>query len=199
VFDSLVDLATSSSWTYAVLFAFAAGDAVAPILPSETLVVAAAALAASGSPHFGLVLAAAAPGAVAGDNLGYLIGRFFGERVRAWAASRRKAKQRLELAARQLERRGGTIIVMARFVPGGRTATMLAAGVVSMRWRRFLLLDLAAAIVWALYCGLIGFFGGTAFEDEPLVGVAFALGLALVLGALGEGARRVVLHLRSRG
>lgn len=68
MWDSLVDLASGSPWTYAVVLGFAALDAIAPLVPSETIVVAAAALAASGRLSLALVLAAAAAGAVAGDN-----------------------------------------------------------------------------------------------------------------------------------
>jgi membrane-associated protein len=195
VFESLVDLASGSSWTYAVVLAFAALDAVAPIVPSETLVVAAAALAGSGRLNLALVLLAAAAGAFAGDNSAYLIGRLASRRIMRWASRSPKRAQRLATAERQLDQRGGTIIVVSRFVPGGRTATMVAAGAVGMAWRRFAPLDLAAASIWSLYAGLIGFFGGTAFEDEPLVGVALALGLAALLGLLIEAGRRL-LHRR---
>lgn len=196
MFESLVQLASGSAWTYAVVLAFAALDAVAPLVPSETLVVAAAALAASGRLSLALVLLAAAAGAFAGDNSGYLIGRLASRRVERWMSGSPKRARRLAGAERQLEQRGGTIIVVSRFVPGGRTATMISAGIVGMRWRRFAVLDLAAAVIWALYGGLIGFFGGTAFEDEPLVGVGLALGLATLLGLLIEAGRRLLRRRR---
>lgn len=197
MFDSLVDLATGSSWTYAVVLAFAAADAIAPIVPSETIVVAAAALAASGRLNLLVVLLAAAAGAFAGDNAVYLIGRAFEGRVKRFASTHEKTKERLAWADRQLERRGAIIIIVSRFVPGGRTATMLAAGLAPLPWRRFAVFDLAAVSLWALYAGLIGFFGGSAFENEPLVGVGLALGLAFALGALVEGARRLLNRRRS--
>lgn len=196
MFESLVDLASGSSWTYAVVFAFAVLDAVAPVVPSETLVVAAAALAASGRLNLALVLLAAAAGAFAGDNGAYLIGRLSSTRIERWTSQSPKRARRLAAAKRQLARRGGTIVVVSRFVPGGRTATMVAAGVVRMRWRSFAALDLAAALTWSLYGGLIGYFGGTAFEDEPLVGVALALGLATLLGLLIETGRRLLRRRR---
>lgn len=196
MFESLVDLASGSSWTYAVVFAFAVLDAVAPLVPSETLVVAAAALAASGRLNLALVLLAAAAGAFAGDNGAYLIGRLSSTRIERWTSQSPKRARRLAAAKRQLARRGGTIVVVSRFVPGGRTATMVAAGVVRMRWRSFAALDLVAALTWSLYGGLIGYFGGTAFEDEPLVGVALALGLATLLGLLIETGRRLLRRRR---
>lgn len=187
-----MDLASSSAWTYAVVLGFSALDAVAPLVPSETIVVAASALAASGRLSLALVLAAAAAGAIAGDNAAYAIGRLAGERVRSWLSASAQRKERLASAEGQLDRRGGTLIVASRFVPGGRTATMLAAGLLRMRWRRFAAYDLAAAILWALYSGLIGFFGGSAFENEPLVGVGLALGIAFLVAAIVETARRLL-------
>lgn len=191
VWDSLVDLASGSSWTYGVVLAFAALDAVAPIVPSETLVVASAALAASGRLNLALVLLAAAVGALLGDNAAYGIGRLFGGRIERRLAASEQRRRRLDWAEHQLDSRGATLIVVSRFVPGGRTATMVAAGLLRMRWRRFVTFDLAAAVLWALYAGLIGFFGGTAFEDEPLVGVGVAIGLALTLALAIEGVRRL--------
>jgi membrane-associated protein len=199
VFESLVDLASGSAWTYALVFALATLDVLAPILPSESLVVAAAALSASGRLNVVMVAVAAAAGAFLGDNLAFLCGRLLDTRMRRWLEATPRRRERLRWVEQQLDRRGGTIIVGSRFVPGGRTATMLGAGVLEMPWRRFVAFDLAAAVIWAFYGTAIGYFGGTAFEDEPVVGVGLALALALVAGAAIEAGRRLVARIRSRG
>jgi membrane-associated protein len=199
VFESLVDLASGSAWTYALVFALATLDVLAPILPSESLVVAAAALSASGRLNVVMVAVAAAAGAFLGDNLAFLCGRLLDTRMRRWLEATPRRRERLRWVEQQLDRRGGTIIVGSRFVPGGRTATMLGAGLLEMPWRRFVAFDLAAAIIWAFYGTAIGYFGGTAFEDEPVVGVGLALALALVAGAAIEAGRRLVARARSRG
>jgi membrane-associated protein len=199
VFESLVDLASGSAWTYALVFALATLDVLAPILPSESLVVAAAALSASGRLNVVMVAVAAAAGAFLGDNLAFLCGRLLDTRMRRWLEATPRRRERLRWVEQQLDRRGGTIIVGSRFVPGGRTATMLGAGLLEMPWRRFVAFDLAAAVIWAFYGTAIGYFGGTAFEDEPVVGVGLALALALVAGAAIEAGRRLVARIRSRG
>jgi membrane-associated protein len=199
VFESLVDLASGSAWTYALVFALATLDVLAPILPSESLVVAAAALSASGRLNVVMVAVAAAAGAFLGDNLAFLCGRLLDTRMRRWLEATPRRRERLRWVEQQLDRRGGTIIVGSRFVPGGRTATMLGAGLLEMPWRRFVAFDLAAAIIWAFYGTAIGYFGGTAFEDEPVVGVGLALALALIAGAAIEAGRRLVARARSRG
>jgi membrane protein DedA with SNARE-associated domain len=161
------------------------------------VVVAAAALSASGRLNVIVVAVAAAAGALLGDNIAFGCGRLLDARLRRWLEATPRRRERLEWAEHQLDHRGGTIIVGARFIPGGRTVTMLAAGLLEMGWRRFVAFDIAAAVIWALYGTVIGYFGGTAFEDEPIVGVGVALALALVAGAAIEGGRRLVGRLRS--
>lgn len=199
MFESLVDLASGSAWTYVLVFGLATLDVLAPILPSESVVVAAAALAASGRLNVAVVAAAAAAGALLGDNIAFVCGRLLDTRMRRWLEATPRRRERLGWAEHQLDRRGGTIIIGSRFIPGGRTATMIAAGLLEMPWRRFVVFDIAAAVIWALYGTAIGYFGGTAFEDEPIVGVGVALVLALVAGAAIEGGRRLVGRLRSAG
>jgi membrane protein DedA with SNARE-associated domain len=196
VFESLVDLASGSAWTYVLVFGLATLDVLAPILPSESLVVAAGALSASGRLNVALVGVAAAAGALLGDNIAFGCGRLLDTRLRRWLEGTPRRRERLEWAEHQHDRRGGTIIVGSRFIPGGRTATMIAAGLLEMPWRRFVAFDLAAAVIWALYGTSIGYFGGTAFEDEPVVGVGLALALAVVAGAAIEGGRRLVGRIR---
>ncbi|HEX3330809.1 MAG TPA: DedA family protein [Gaiellales bacterium] len=197
MFESLVDLASGSAWTYVLVFGLATLDVLAPILPSESVMVAAAALAASGRLNVVVVGIAAAAGAVLGDNIAFLCGRLLDTRMRRWLEATPRRRERLDWAEHQLDRRGGTIIIGSRFIPGGRTVTMIAAGLLEMPWRRFVMFDIPAAVIWAFYGTAIGYFGGTAFEDEPIVGVGIALALALVAGAAIEVGRRLVGRLRS--
>jgi membrane-associated protein len=197
MFQSLVDLITRSDWSYALVLAIAALDAVFPLVPSEATVITAAALAADGRLSLPLVLAAAAAGAVVGDNAGYAIGRLSSGTVRRLAGSTR-AQRGMRWAEKGLAERGATIVVVSRFVPGGRTGTMLTAGVTRFPWRRFVLLDLLAGLCWAGYgCGL-GVLGGVAFADRPLAAVAVALGLAGVLAVALEAGRRALRRGRMR-
>lgn len=180
VLESLTDLISGSPWTYAYLVLVAALDAVFPLVPSETSVIAAGVLAASGDLNVGLVLVTAASGAIIGDNVSYVVGRTAGEPV-ANRFFRGKRRRLLDRAERMIEERGGYLIVIARFIPGGRTATTFSAGLLGMRWRRFLAFDVAAGSIWSVYATMIGFFGGKAFEDEPLKGIIVALVIAFAI------------------
>jgi membrane protein DedA with SNARE-associated domain len=189
-------VADASGWAYAVILVFALLDALLPVVPSEATVITAGVVAANGDLLLPAVIVAAAVGAFLGDNGGYLVGRRFGERAKARFFSGDKAKQRVLWAERQLEERSGELIVVARFVPGGRTVVALTAGTVRFPWRRFAVLDTVAALSWALYAALLGYFGGQAFEDAPWKGLLLALGIALAVTTATEGVRAL---LRRRG
>jgi membrane-associated protein len=188
VLDSLVDLISGSPWTYGIVFFVSFLDVLLPIVPSETTVITAGVLAASGDLNVALVIAAAAGGACLGDNVAYFLGHSLEAFVqrRFFAGKRRR---HLEKAERMLEERGGYFIIIGRFIPGGRTAVTFGAGVLDYPWRRFIMFDVAAGLLWATYAGLLGFFGGKAFEDDPLKGIILALAIAFGVAGAVEGYR----------
>jgi membrane-associated protein len=183
MFESIVNAVSGSPWTYGIVFGIAALDAFFPLVPSETTVIAAGVLASSGDLRIELIVPAAAAGAVVGDNVSFWVGRTLGERIagKLFAGNRRKY---LDYAHRTLEERGGYLIVIARFIPGGRTAATFAAGSLNWPWTRFIKFDLAAGAIWGSYAGLLGYFGGKTFKDSPFKGflVAFAIALAITFG-----------------
>ena len=185
----------ASGWAYAVVFVLSLLDAVVPLVPSETAVITAGVVAGAGDLNLAVVVLVAAAGAFAGDNTAYWIGRRFGARVVARFFAGEKAQARIEWAERQLTERGGELIVVARFIPGGRTAVTVSAGLLEYPWRRFVVFDAAAAFGWALYASLLGYFGGQAFEDAPWKGLLLALGIAF---AVACGVEIVRLALRRR-
>jgi membrane protein DedA with SNARE-associated domain len=194
-FNSLLDFVSGSPWTYAAVLGIAAGDAVLPILPSETAVITAGVVASSGDLILPLVIACAAAGALIGDNATYLIGSRIGRHGAERILRGERGRRSLDWAERTLADRGGMLIVVARFIPGGRTATTLTAGIVGFPWkRRFLPITVVAALFWACYAALLGYFGGRAFEDQPWKGLLIAFALAGGLAVAVEGIR----HLRNR-
>src|SRR5258707_710569 len=102
---------------------------------------------------------AAASGAFLGDNTAYYVGHRYGARINDRFFSGEKARKRIEWAQQQVSERGGELILIARFIPGGRTVVTLSAGTLGYPWRRFVIFDAAAALVWALYASLLGYFG----------------------------------------
>ena len=153
--DPLVwTLVSASPWTYAVILVVAALDAVLPS-PSETAVISAGVLAGAGDLSLGLVIAAGAAGAFAGDSSAYWLGRRFDRRLERRLFRSAKGLERRAWAEGALNRYGGPLIFGARFVPGGRTATTVTAGLLRMRWARFAAFAGAAGVAWASYAALL--------------------------------------------
>jgi membrane protein DedA with SNARE-associated domain len=185
VFDSILDAIANSNWTYALVFGLSFGDVLFPLLPAETSVIAAGVLAASGDLNLALIIVVAAVGAILGDNTAYWIGRLLKGPVQNRLFSGDK-RRHLDRAERGLQDRGGTLIFIGRFIPGGRSAVTFGAGVLEYSYPRFLCFDVIAGILWASYAGLIGYIGGEAFEESPVKGILLALAIAFFFAGLLE-------------
>lgn len=183
VFQTFVDAISNSAWSYGIVFLVSMLDAFFPIVPSETTVIAAGVLAANGDLQIVLIMAAAASGAIVGDNISFAAGNTLGERIVEKVFTGRR-KRYVDRAQRMLDERGGYLIIVARFIPGGRTAATFAAGTLNWAWRRFILFDVIAGAIWGVYASLLGYFGGKAFEESPIKGflLAFVIALAITGG-----------------
>lgn len=194
MFDELADVAGLSPWTYALVTALCAFDAVFPVLPGESVVVAAASLAASRGTQPWILLAAASVGALAGDLTSYALGRRARRRFSGPEDIDGRRGQALRWAGGRLADHGDSVIITARFIPGGRTATTFAAGYLGHPAGRFLRADLIGAVLWATNGVVLGYLGGQV-SDNPLVAMAAGLTLALV----ASGVLALVRRLRGTG
>ena len=188
----LTSLQVGSVLSYLIAVLVPALDAVFPVLPSETIIIAlGVATAGSTDPRIGLLVTCAALGAFLGDNLSYLLGRRFGP----WAERRffpgGKGARRRAWAERSLHRYGMPLIVVCRFVPGGRTAVTLCCGIIGYPRRRFAVATAVAGSIWAVYSFYLGRLGGKAFEDRPWVGLVVAFGVTVAVSGLVEVIRRI--------
>lgn len=190
--NNLIDFLTGSVWTYPILFGICLGDAVIPALPSETAVIVCGIQAARGQLSLFWVIVVAALGAFAGDNTSYALGRWVGTPVVERFFSGEVAQRRLDWAKRFLTERGSYVLVIARFIPGGRTATTLTAGIVHLPWMtRFAPYIGLAAVLWASYGALLGYLGGRTFRSQPIYALILALGIAAAITIGVEAYRRV--------
>jgi membrane-associated protein len=187
---AMADPMMTSAWLYPAIFAMTTVDAVVPLIPSEAVVLAAGVFAAGSgaAPSLPLVIASAAAGIWAGDHLAYLVGRsVLGNRLVMRSGRLRTAIGR---AAGQLDKRGGSMIVTSRFIPGGRITMNLVSGMTHHPLRRFTRASALGAIGWATYIVGLGLIGGTAFAAHPLLGLALGFGLSLGITGVVELIRK---------
>ncbi len=196
--SALTALQVSSLLSYLIALVIPALDAVFPALPSETAIITlGVTTAGSTDPRIALLAGCAAAGAFLGDNLCYLIGR----RCGPWAERRffsagRGARQRAS-AQHALDRFGMPLIVVCRFVPGGRTAVTLSCGLTGYPRRRFTAATAVAAVIWAGYSFFLGRLGGQAFEGKLWAGLLTAFAITLALSGLVEAIRRIAARRRA--
>lgn len=173
-------------------------DAVFPIVPSESVLIAVATVsvsaasateasstaasstAAVGPPLWALVLVAALAAWV-GDHLIFHLGRRVGSERWRWMRRPRVARG-IEWARRALARRGGLYIVTGRFIPGGRVAVNFVAGSTRYPRGRFAVTAALAAVVWASYSVGIGVVFGAVFDGQPLLAMVVGIVVACVAG-----------------
>ncbi len=162
-------------------------------LPGDSLLFLAGALVASqviALPFWVLALGVFVA-AVAGDQLGYLIGRRFGPKVFSRPDSRFFREENAERAQAFFARRGALAVVLGRFVPVVRTFVPVVAGVGKMRHRAFTLLNLVGALIWAVGIVTVGyFFGGITFVAAHIELITMAIAGVSVIPAALEVLRR---------
>lgn len=180
-----------SPWLWLIILLVSGLDALLPFMPSETTVVLVAVLIGPDLPLLALLAGVAATGALAGDCLGYAVGRYAGPRAIARLLRGERGRARHTRARAMVERHAALLVIAGRFVPGGRVVASLSTGSVRFPLRRFVLLDAAGAGIWAVCSAALGGFGGTAFTDSPAAGMLLASGAGLlVAGCVGYLHRR---------
>lgn len=176
--NTWIDAGAETVWVLPVVFALATIDGFFPPLPSESVVVALAAISAStGSPNLLALGVVAALGAFCGDQIAYHLGRH--TRLARIAESRHpRVRRTVAWARHELDKRGAMIILVARYIPVGRVAVNMMAGVTRYPRGRFIVYDGIAAVTWAGYSIAIGTIAGASLKDNPLL----AAGIGIVAG-----------------
>ena len=172
-----------SPWVYAAIFAVCVIDGFFPPIPSETIVIAAAAAGAATGDSAMLVgaVVAAAAGAIVGDNLAFTIGRRMGLDRWRWM-QRNSARRAIEWAREGLTRRATVLILTARYIPVGRVAVNITAGATGLPRRRFVRLSTLGGLSWAVYSVAIGLFAGSWLSGSPLLAALLGIAIALTIG-----------------
>jgi membrane protein DedA with SNARE-associated domain len=176
-------IATHGYW---VVGAVVAVESMGIPAPGETVLVSAAIYAGTTHGlHIGLVVAAAAAGAIAGDNAGFLLGRRYGAAaLLKYGYLVRVDSRRMKLGQYLFNQHGGKVVFFGRFVAVLRALAAPLAGITLMRWRRFLVFNAAGGIVWSVAYGFAAFSLGEHVHrlTRPAAVVALVAGtLAVIL------------------
>jgi membrane protein DedA with SNARE-associated domain len=187
-------------WGYGVIFLGMLLENAGLPLPGETLTLLGGYAAGSGQLALGGVIAAAASGAVLGDNLGYWVGRRagWGLILRVGALLRRSPEQ-MDTVRQQFLRHATASVLFGRFVAVLRVLAGPMAGAVGMAWPRFFLANLAGALLWAGSMVTLAWLGGRWLPFERMVKSVLEFGLgALLLVCLSLLLPRLIERLERR-
>ena len=151
------------------------------VLPGETAVILGGVLAHRGSVSLSGIAAVAVAGAIAGDSVGYEVGRHFGTRLlgtRAFATR----QQGLQRGQQVLRDKGGRSVFLARFTAFLRAVMPGLAGTARMPYPRFLAVNAAGGLIWAVGFTLLGYLAGASYQKvEKIAGRASAILLAVIV------------------
>lgn len=185
MFDSLVDMITAGPVAYLLVIGLVAGDAIVPVLPSETAIITGGILAERGDLALPFVILAAALGALVGDTVLYFAGRGAERPIQRRLMRHEKTQRRVERLRDGLHARPWLLIV-ADFIPGGRTAAMFAAGATELPRKTFYSFVVPGALLWSTIHSMLGFGGGTVFRDSFLLPLLAAFAVAGIVALVFE-------------
>jgi membrane protein DedA with SNARE-associated domain len=148
-------------WGYSIVALSVAIESSGIPFPGETMLLIAATYAGAGHLRIAWVIAAAATGAIVGDNLGYTVGRYGGRAlVQRYGRYVHIRAEHLDRAEQFFDRYGDRTVFFGRFVAVLRAWVAFLAGMNRMRWPKFLVFNAAGGIIWATVYGLLGYFLG---------------------------------------
>jgi len=154
-------------------------------VPGETVLILASVYAGTGRLNIVLVALLGFIGAVLGDNIGFAVGHFGGRRlVDRYGRYIFLTPERVERATALLERHGGKVIVVARFIEGLRQANGIIAGTSGMHWARFLAFNALGAALWVGVWTSIGYASGPHINSVYNTATEYELYLAIAFGVL---------------
>lgn len=178
------------AWIYLLLFliVFAeTGLVITPILPGDSLLFVAGALAAAGGMDPVWLCVVLITAAILGDTVNYWVGGWIGPRAFHDPNARFLKREYLEHTHRFYERHGGKTVILARFVPIVRTFAPFVAGIGAMSYPRFLAYNVIGAFIWVLSLTLAGYyFGNLAFVKNNLTFVILAIVFLSILPGIIE-------------
>jgi membrane-associated protein len=134
------------------------------IVPGDTIVLVAA-TAVKGPVEFVSLAIAVVLGSLAGESIGFWLGRYFGKRIRRSKLGQRIGENNWVRAETYLERRGGIAVAISRFLPVFHSLVPLVVGSSAMRYRVFIRWTAPACVVWAVAYIAVGAFAAQSYRQ----------------------------------
>jgi membrane-associated protein len=166
-------------------------------LPGDSLLVTAGVFAAAGTLKIGSLVLFVTLCAIAGDQLGYWIGRRTGQALYRREDSTFFKRRHLERAHQFYEKYGGKTVILARFMPIVRTFCPPVAGAAEMRYARYLAYDIVGGCCWGAGLVLVGYFLGSIVPNigqriHWVIAVVVVLSLLpAIIGTMRARSRRI--------
>lgn len=173
-------------WIYGILFLIVfveTGLVVMPLLPGDSLLFAAGALAASeGSLNIAILIPLLMLAALLGDNTNYFIGKFFGKLIKSKEKILFLKRAHIEKTEAYYAKYGGKTVIIARFIPIVRTVAPFVAGAGSMEYRKYIVNCVLGAILWVGGVTTLGYLlGKNQFIQDNFEMVIFGIiGISLL-------------------
>lgn len=154
-------------------------------LPGDTLLFGAGLAASQGQFSIFWLITLVIIAAVAGDNVGYGIGRRLGPRLFKKKDSILFRHEHLARAEKFYKRHGGKTIILARFTPIVRTFAPVVAGASKMPRARFFSFNIIGGVAWGAGMPLLGYWVGNKIPGLDKYIEIVLLGVVVVSIALG--------------
>jgi undecaprenyl-diphosphatase len=169
------------------------------IVPGETLVIIGGFYARLGELWLPAVSFVAVVGAILGDNLGYWIGRRYGRGfLERHGRKLFVTPERLEAAEDYYRRHGGKTVFLGRFIPVVRSVGFIVAGVAHMEWKRFIVYDVAGAVIWGVGHSALGYALGASYERWERYATPVGLAILAILLVLIGGSKLLAVRRRMK-
>lgn len=191
-FDPLTSAGPALVWTVVLTFVFLECALIIGLfLPGDSMLITAGIVMASnatGEAHVWALSVGAMIAAIAGNQVGYVIGHRTGHHLVARKNGRYINTRNLQRVTELLQRHGFLAVLISRWIPWVRTLCPMVAGAAQMDHRKYTVASTVGAIIWAPVLLLIGYYAGSFLERVPwlMPGVIGTLVAGLIIGtALG--------------
>jgi membrane-associated protein len=170
------------------------------VVPGDTIVIVSA-TGVETPLEFAALVVAVIVGALAGESIGFALGRYFGPRIRASRLGRRVGEHNWVRAENYLRRRGGIAVFISRFLPVLHSLIPLTVGMSEMPYRRFMKWTVPACIIWALAYISVGALAAGSYRqlsDQLHYAGYIFVGIIVLFAVLVFVVKRVLSRVEAR-